>query len=60
MTAHSLLHILPTRMTTGISLAARGKTPILKTLQETGDNRTRASGINRRTRQNKLEEYDIQ
>ena len=47
-------------MTTGISLAARGKTPTLKTLQETGDNRTRASGINRRTRQNKLEEYDIQ
>lgn len=47
-------------MTTGISLAARGKAPISKTLQETGDDRTRASGINRRTRQNKLKEYGIQ
>jgi two-component system response regulator HydG len=46
----------------GISLAAMEKALILKTLQETGDNRTRAAdilGINRRTLQNKLKEYGI-
>jgi hypothetical protein len=47
-------------MTTGINLATREKTPTLKTLPETGDNRTRASGINCRTRQNKFKEYCIQ
>jgi two-component system response regulator HydG len=47
----------------GISLAAMEKTLILKTLEETAENRTRAAeilGINRRTLQNKLKEYGIQ
>ena len=47
----------------GISLAAMEKALILKTLQDAGDNRTRAAeilGINRRTLQNKLKEYGIQ
>ena len=47
---------------TGTSLAAMEKALILKTLQEAGDNRTRAAeilGINRRTLQNKLKEYGI-
>lgn len=46
----------------GISLAASEKALILKTLSDTGDNRTRAAeilGINRRTLQNKLKEYGI-
>ena len=50
------------RLSPGISLAAMEKALILKTLQDAGDNRTRAAdilGINRRTLQNKLKEYGI-
>jgi two-component system response regulator HydG len=46
----------------GISLQEVEKALILKTLEDTGGNRTRAAeilGINRRTLQNKLREYDI-
>jgi two-component system, NtrC family, response regulator HydG len=46
----------------GISLQEVEKTLILKTLEDTGGNRTRAAeilGINRRTLQNKLKEYGI-
>jgi two-component system response regulator HydG len=46
----------------GISLEAMERELIVKTLAETGGNRTRASeilGINRRTLQNKLKEYGI-
>lgn len=46
----------------GMSLEAMEKELIIKTLAETGGNRTRASeilGINRRTLQNKLREYGI-
>jgi two-component system response regulator HydG len=46
----------------GISLEAMEKELIIKTLAETGGNRTRAAevlGINRRTLQNKLKEYGI-
>jgi two-component system response regulator HydG len=44
----------------GISLAEMEKALIMKTLEETSGNRTRAAellGINRRTLQNKLKEY---
>jgi two-component system response regulator HydG len=46
----------------GISLQEVEKALILKTLEDTGGNRTRAAeilGINRRTLQNKLKEYGI-
>jgi two-component system response regulator HydG len=46
----------------GISLQEVEKALILRTLEDTGGNRTRAAeilGINRRTLQNKLKEYDI-
>jgi two-component system response regulator HydG len=46
----------------GVSLQEVEKTLILKTLEDTGGNRTRAAeilGINRRTLQNKLKEYGI-
>jgi two-component system, NtrC family, response regulator HydG len=46
----------------GMSLAEMEKELIVKTLAETGGNRTRAAevlGINRRTLQNKLKEYGI-
>jgi two-component system response regulator HydG len=46
----------------GTSLEAMEKELIIKTLAETGGNRTRASeilGINRRTLQNKLKEYGL-
>ena len=46
----------------GISLQEVEKTLILKTLEDTGGNRTRTAeilGINRRTLQNKLKEYGI-
>ncbi len=46
----------------GISLEAMERQLIVKTLAETGGNRTRASeilGINRRTLQNKLREYGL-
>jgi two-component system response regulator HydG len=46
----------------GTSLEAMERELIVKTLAETGGNRTRASeilGINRRTLQNKLREYGI-
>jgi len=46
----------------GISLEAMERELIVKTLAETGGNRTRASeilGINRRTIQNKLREYEL-
>jgi two-component system response regulator HydG len=46
----------------GISLDQMEKALILKTLEETGGNRTRAAeilGINRRTLQNKLRDYGI-
>lgn len=46
----------------GISLDEMEKALIVKTLTETGGNRTRASkilGINRRTIQNKLREYGL-
>ena len=46
----------------GISIQEVGKALILKTLEDTGGNRSRAAeilGINRRTLQNKLKEYGI-
>jgi two-component system, NtrC family, response regulator HydG len=46
----------------GVSLQEVEKSLILKTLEDTGGNRTRAAeilGINRRTLQNKLKEYGI-
>ena len=46
----------------GVSLQEVEKTLILKTLEDTGGNRTRAAeilGINRRTLQNKLKDYGI-
>ena len=46
----------------GISLQEVERTLILKTLEDTGGNRSRAAeilGINRRTLQNKLREYEI-
>ena len=45
-----------------MSLAEMEKELIVKTLAETGGNRTRAAeilGINRRTLQNKLKEYGL-
>ncbi len=47
----------------GVSLEAVEKALILRTLEDTGGNRTRASeilGINRRTLQNKLKEFGMQ
>jgi len=47
---------------TGISIEEMERALIVKTLDETGGNRTRASeilGINRRTLQNKLKEYGL-
>ncbi|MBM4313748.1 MAG: sigma-54-dependent Fis family transcriptional regulator [Deltaproteobacteria bacterium] len=49
-------------LTSGMSLEAMERELIVKTLAETGGNRTRASeilGINRRTLQNKLKEYGL-
>jgi DNA-binding protein Fis len=46
----------------GISLQEVERALILKTLEDTGGNRSRAAeilGINRRTLQNKLKEYEI-
>jgi two-component system response regulator HydG len=46
----------------GISLDQMERTLIVKTLEDTGGNRTRASeilGINRRTMQNKLKQYGL-
>ncbi len=51
------------RLPLGLSLQEVEKTLILKTLEDTGGNRSRAAeilGINRRTLQNKLKEYGIQ
>ena len=50
------------RLPSGISLQEVEKALILKTLEDTGGNRSRAAeimGINRRTLQNKLKEYGI-
>ncbi len=50
------------RFPSGISLQEVEKALILRTLEDTGGNRSRAAeilGINRRTLQNKLKEYGI-